>query len=126
MLRPMSSASPRLFFPRARRLTLPSHFAQVKKEGEAVRGQFLTLGFLTVEQSTPFQAGIVTSRRVGEATVRNRVRRRLRDIVRTEQSLVKNGVWVVVIARPAAVRASYAALRDEWLRLVKRASILAP
>jgi ribonuclease P protein component len=126
MFTAMSSASPRFFFPRTRRLTQPSHFARVKKEGEAVRGQFLTLGFLTVEQSTPFHAGIVTSRRVGEATVRNRVRRRLRDIVRREQSLVKNGVWVVVVARPAAVRASYAALRDEWLRLVKRASILAP
>ena len=122
----MSSTARRLFFPQSRRLTQPSQFAQVKAKGETVRGQFLMLGVLTVEESTPFRAGIVTSRRVGDATVRNRVRRRLRDIVRTEQTQVKNGVWMVVIVRPPAVRASYAALRDEWLRLVKRASILAP
>jgi len=32
----------------------------------------------------------------------------------------------VVIARPAAARASSAALEEEWLRLAQRASILRP
>ena len=36
------------------------------------------------------------------------------------------GFWIVVIARPAAARATYRALEDEWLRLAKRAFILAP
>ena len=58
--------------------------------------------------------------------MRNRVRRRLREIVRTEQERIEDGVWCVVIARPAAARSSYRALKDEWLRLAKRASILAP
>jgi hypothetical protein len=31
-----------------------------------------------------------------------------------------------VIARPAAAKASYASLRDEWLRLARRAFILTP
>ena len=122
----MSSASRRLLFPKTRRLTLTSQFARVRSEGQNVRGRLLILGFLRTEETERCQAGFVTSKRIGGAAVRNAVRRRLRDIVRTEQKRLRQGFWFVVIARPAAARASYCALKDEWLRLAERASILAP
>ena len=84
------------------------------------------LGTLETGDDAPFRAGFVTSKRVGGAVVRNRVRRRLREIVRKYQHALRSGIWVVLIARPAAARASSIALEDEWLRLAKRASILAP
>jgi ribonuclease P protein component len=122
----MSSTARRLLFPKTRRLTLTSQFARVRTEGQNVRGRLLILGFLRTEGTERFQAGFVTSKRIGGAVVRNRVRRRLRDIVRTQQGRLREGFWFVVIARPAAARASYRALKDEWLRLAARASILAP
>ena len=84
------------------------------------------LGVLAREEETSFRVGFVTSKRIGGAVVRNRVRRRLRDIVRTQQGRLRKGFWFVVIARSAAATASYHALKDEWLRLAERASILAP
>ena len=122
----MSSTARRFLFPKTRRLTLTSEFARVRTEGQSLRGRLLILGFLRTERTERFQAGFVTSKRIGGAVVRNRVRRRLRDIVRTEQGRLQEGFWCVVIARPAAARASYRALKDEWLRLAERASILAP
>jgi len=86
----------------------------------------LVLGVLAKQEEKSFRAGFVTSKRIGGAVVRNRVRRRLRDIVRTQQGGVRRGFWFVVVARPAEARASYGALKDEWLRLAERASILAP
>ena len=77
------------------------------------------------EETSGFRAGFITSRKVGAAVVRNRVRRRLREIVRRHQLELRSGIWIVTIARPAAARSSYGALEDEWLRLAKRASILA-
>ena len=122
----MSSTARRLLFPKTRRLTLTSQFVRVRTEGQNVRGRLLILGFLRTERTECFQAGFVKSKRIGEAVVRNRVRRRLRDVVRTQQGRLREGVWFIVIARPAAARASYRALKDEWLRLAERASILAP
>jgi len=86
----------------------------------------MVLGFLNVEGEEPFRAGIVTSRKIGGAVVRNRLRRRMRDIVRIEQQRVRSGLWLVLIARRPAAQASHAMLKDEWLRLAERASILAP
>ena len=122
----MSSTARRLLFPKTRRLTLTTQFARVRTEGQNVRGRLLILGFLRTESTEHFQAGFVTSKRIGGAVVRNRVRRRLRDAVRAEQGRLREGFWFVVIARPPAARASYAELKDEWLRLAERASILAP
>ncbi len=113
-------------FPKTRRLTHPTEFGQVKENGRTQRGALLILGVLRVEGSGVFRAGFVTSRRIGIAAVRNRVRRRLREIVRKHQHEIAGGIWLVTIARPMAAAATYREMEDEWLRLATRASILAP
>jgi ribonuclease P protein component len=124
----MSAAAnlPDLSFPKARRLVRPAQFARVKSEGTVHRGRTIVLGVLATPEEKLFQVGFVTSKRIGGAVIRNRVRRRLRDVVRTQQGKLRAGFWLVVIARPAAAQASYSVLKDEWLRLAERASILAP
>jgi RNase P protein component len=49
----------------------------------------------------------------------------MREIVRRHQQDLISDFWVVTVARPAAARSSYRDLEDEWLRLAKRAFILA-
>jgi ribonuclease P protein component len=101
-------------------------FTRVKSEGTTQAGRLLVLGVFAQKEEKSFRVGFVTSKRIGRAVMRNLVRRRLRDIVRTQQARLRNGFWIVVVARPAAARASYRELKDEWLRLAERASILAP
>jgi ribonuclease P protein component len=114
-----------LSFPKSRRLTLPPEFERVRKEGRAERGRLLIVSVLAAQDRHRLRAGFVTSKRVGSAVVRNQIRRRLREIVRKHQQELLPDFWVVTIARPAAARASYGELEDEWLRLAKRAFILA-
>jgi ribonuclease P protein component len=92
-----------------------------------VRGEILTLGVL--KNAPPLfaaRAGFVTSKRVGTAVKRNKIRRRLREIFRKHQDEIVPGIWIVTIASARAARASFSALEDEWLHLAHRASILAP
>jgi ribonuclease P protein component len=117
--------APSFSFPKTRRLARTPDFDRVKEDGHAERGKFIVLATLTVQNSGASRAGFITSGRLGDAVVRNRVRRRLREIVRKHQHDLREDFWVVVIARPDAAKASYRALEDEWLRLAKRASILA-
>ena len=115
-----------LSFPKSKRLTFAADFARVREEGRRVRGSLISLGVLSGVASEKLRAGFITSRKVGGAVQRNRVRRRLREIVRRHQHKIVDGTWLVVIASPQAARASYDALEAEWLRLAERASILAP
>ncbi len=75
-------------------------------------------------QEGPARFGIITSRKVGGAVDRNLVRRRLREICRSQRPLVKAGLLVVVSAKASAATATFAELREEWLLLARRLSIL--
>ena len=119
-MKPASSLS----FPKQRRLTRASEYERVKREGLVRRGKLLTLSATVVENSGLCRVGFVTSRRLGSAVIRNRVRRRLREIVRQHQHDLGQDFWIVLIAKRDAAKASYRTLEDEWLRLARRASIL--
>jgi ribonuclease P protein component len=111
-------------FPKYRRLTQSSQFDLVKQKGRTRGGKLLLLRVVSVDNSGPCRIGFVTSRHLGGAVTRNRVRRRLRELVRLHQHHLRNDFWVVLVAKRDAVHASYRTLEDEWLRLAKRASIL--
>jgi ribonuclease P protein component len=116
----------RFKFPKASRLTRTAEFALVKKDGKSWTGKHLTLGILFRASEQAARLGIVTTRRIGHAVVRNRVRRRLREIFRLNQHRLNSGVWIVTVARVSAARATFHQLERDWLRLADRASILAP
>lgn len=71
------------------------------------------------------QGAVVVSRRVGSAVIRNRVKRRLRDIYRHQLPFLKGSLWLVITAKAPAASATTEALRAEWLRLGQRLSIFA-
>jgi len=89
-----------------------------------VQGRWLRMSVLSRPDETTTRLGVVTSRRVGGAVQRNRVRRRLREIFRVRRDMILPGFWLVVVAKTGAAEAAFGELRDEWLRLAGRLSIL--
>ncbi|PWH19183.1 MAG: ribonuclease P protein component [Ardenticatenia bacterium] len=67
--------------------------------------------------------GFAASRRIGKAVVRNRARRRMREIIRVNMSAIAPGWDVVLIARPALLQATYSELRDAICELLRRAGL---
>ncbi len=61
-------------------------------------------------QASTARAGFVVSKAVGNAVVRNKVRRRLRHLVRPLLGELPAGSTLVVRALPAAAEAMYATL----------------
>ena len=67
--------------------------------------------------------GFAVGRRVGNAVVRNRVKRRLREHLR--QRILPENWDIVVAARPAAAGATYRELGQAMDELLSRAGLLA-
>ncbi len=62
--------------------------------------------------------GISTGRRLGGAVQRNRVRRRIREVLRHHPNGSGHGWDILIVARPPTVAASFADIRSVLERLL--------
>ena len=67
---------------------------------------------------------MAVSRKVGKAVVRNKVRRRFREIFRLARPGFSSPCDIVVVARPEAAKASFEDLRHHMLRAITRLGAL--
>ena len=70
------------------------------------------------------RVGITTGKKLGHAVVRNRARRRLREVYRLNEHLFKPGFDIVVVARHRCVTADFQKLTKAYLSLAQKAGIL--
>lgn len=106
------------------RLKESRDFARVKEQGRSQAGRFFVLALLREEALPEFRFGLITSKRLGKAVVRNRVRRQIREIIRAHRAEIAPGWNFVTIARWRAADAAYADMEQDWLRLAKRQGLL--
>ena len=72
------------------------------------------------------RVGITVSKKLGKAHVRNRVRRRLREVYRLNEERFAPGWDIVVVARSRAVEADFRKLTEGYLALAEKAGVLLP
>ena len=70
------------------------------------------------------RVGITVSKKLGHAVVRNRARRRIREVYRLNERKFQPGWDIVIVARGRAVEAPFGKLTASCLGLAKRAGIL--
>ena len=68
--------------------------------------------------------GITAGKKLGHAVVRNRVRRRLREIYRLNEDKFAPGWDIVVVARSRCVDADFQKLTRAYLSLAEKAGVL--
>ena len=70
------------------------------------------------------RVGITVSKKLGKAHIRNRMRRRLREVYRLNEDKFLPGWDIVVVARTKAVFADFEELVRAYLQLAEKAGIL--
>lgn len=102
----------RFKLPRTARMRRRRDFARTVREGRAAAREAFVIHCLSVPGEGRL-LGVVCGRRVGGAVIRNRVKRRLREIFRTHPEYFRDGFWFVAVAKPAIVDKDFQTLREE-------------
>ena len=104
-------------------LKLNHLFRRLYQKGKSAANKYLVI-YCRRNGSEENRIGYTISAKLGHAVVRNRVRRRLREIYRLNESKFQPGWDLVVVARSRAVDAPYQKLEDSYLYLADKLGVL--
>jgi ribonuclease P protein component len=106
-------------FPREARIRRSSEFKAISAAGRRHSSGAFVMLVATSAVSAQARLGVTVSRKVGNAVVRNRVKRRIREWFRRDGQVLVAGRDIVVIARSAAAGLSGAVASAELCRIAK-------
>jgi ribonuclease P protein component len=104
-------------------LSRPEDFAALQGKG-TVRSHPLFVVRIRRTDLEVTRFGFSTGRKLGGAVVRNRVRRRLREVLRVMAPSFQPGWDVLIIARQPVIASEFKAMADALSHLLRRGGVL--
>ena len=105
------------------RLKKRYQFNYVYKSGEHFSGKALVL-YTTPSKTKSIKVGFAVTKKIGHAVVRNKTRRRLREIVKKYLPNLKQNYNIIVVAKDNITNARFDELSNEFKKLTKKANLL--
>ncbi|HKW63387.1 MAG TPA: ribonuclease P protein component [Candidatus Acidoferrum sp.] len=115
---PGNAGTERLTFPREARLVRRGEFDAVYRAGKRRSSSHFTV-FFRANEMPQSRFGVSIKKALGGAVARNRIRRRLREIVRRHRAEIPAGWDIVIHPKSAVAKAPFDALTTDLLRLLQ-------
>ena len=110
--------------PKSERLQRGYQFRHAYEAGRKFTGRLVVLYLVDEPATTCGAVGVVTSRKIGGAVVRNRARRLMREAYRLHKQELRTNLQIVMIARTAINGKRLQDVEADDLRLFRAAGIL--
>jgi ribonuclease P protein component len=120
----MTCPSQRLGLGRAMRIKHGRDFARVREQGGRLASGCLVANWLSLPIGSPTRLGIVAGSRIGNAVVRTRVKRLLRESFRLHQFELVGPLDLVLVARPSIAGKDFAVVERDLLATLRKAGLL--
>jgi ribonuclease P protein component len=101
------------------RIRKKKDFLVLYKKGYRYKSKYFNLIGL-FNALTYSRAGVVASRKVGNAVVRNRAKRLMRELFRRNKGLLESPIDLLLVASAAIREASWPELEEEYLQAVRK------
>lgn len=122
----MPAEPPRLKFTPAMRIKQGRDFSRVRQEGQRLVHGCLIANWRKLPAESVPRLGVVTSGKIGNAVVRNRARRLLREAFRRHQHDFTQPLDLVLVARQSIVGKDFGDVEKDLLTTLRKAGLLLP
>lgn len=104
------------------RLRKRKEFAYIYRKGEKFYTENFTLYKIFSKHTTP-KIGFSVNNKVGKAVVRNKIKRRLREIMRTYVGSIRNCNLIIVV-KPTITELNFQSIKIEINQLLKKGKVI--
>ncbi|PKM78758.1 MAG: ribonuclease P protein component [Firmicutes bacterium HGW-Firmicutes-15] len=105
-----------------RRINRGKEYGYLYKNGRRITGKYIIV-FIKENNLMNNRFGIVTSKKIGNAVIRNRAKRQIREVIRKNLQLIRPGYNMVIIARFNIKEVIFDLIEKDYLRIMKKASL---
>lgn len=110
--------------PKINRLTKKKDFERVFKEGKKCNSDFLFCKFFKNNLDVS-RFGLIVSQKVSKkATIRNRIKRQIREAIRLKLPKIQKGFDVIFIVKPNIKRRSFSEILEKLEKILKEAKLI--
>lgn len=99
-------------------------FSRLYSRGRSVSSRTVAVYSMKNYAADGTRVGITVSKARGNAVLRNRTKRKIREAYRALHPMVKDDFLIVIVARQACVTASVADITEELYMLLNKAALL--
>ena len=117
-------SQPRLLMGRAMRLKQRRDFERVRREGRRQACGCFIANWQTLAPGAATRVGVITAKKLGNAVVRARARRLLREVFRLHQHDFAKPVDMVLVAQGPIVGKGMDAVEEAFMKLLRNANLL--
>lgn len=106
------------------RIRKNTDFQRAYRDGDLFFSHYFVLHCLKRDDQKSTRLGIVPSRKIKKAVLRNKLKRRIREIFKQYSKNIKNSYDLVLNTRSEAVNASFEDLKKDFEYLIKKSRLV--
>ena len=120
----MTASGQHARFPKSSRIQASADFRAIREQGKRLAKGCMLANWQSLPSGSPSRLGVITSRRIGKAHVRNRARRLMRESFRLHQHELLQPVELILVARRSIADRQFQSVERHFLSLLKKAGLL--
>ncbi|MFC1645401.1 ribonuclease P protein component [Patescibacteria group bacterium] len=105
-------------FPRKKRITDKNDFNMIFKKGRAFHSDLFFIKTLKNELGHNRYGFVVSKKVSNKAVVRNKIKRRLREVARLSQNKPEGNLDIIIYAKPSIKNADFAKIREDFEKII--------
>lgn len=107
---------------REKRINRSGQYSEIYNNGKRIPGRYIIV-FVKPNLLGITRVGIVTSKKLGNAVTRNRVKRQLRGLIQKDWNVIRPGYDVAVIARKNIPGTAFNLMEKDFYIVMRKAGL---
>jgi len=95
-------------------------FKEVLDEGKKISSNYFFVFMMKKKESNYFKVGFIITKKIGNAVLRNKIKRRIKEALRNIELNFNEGISIIFIVKKVILEKSYIEITQELIKVLRK------